>query len=533
MESNMWLILLLIFAGLILITWLVVGRRKDIKGDQEQANVPDLDEIEDNTFGADVPPHDHLNQMDATFGGHRPTDEMANAKLDEVHRQEQAEIMQEEQERRDEAVEEDDGVSDFDFVEKRDRDDYMAQPDFNEAEANVVDGPKPPNFDAPYDPEMEEDKETIQEENPPASNERVIGDADAETVADKSKIVESKVYVTHESEQHEEDLAIEREESQTHFTDNRQAEKYSGGLGDQEAAAAGIAQNPEDIRSQQSDEDRAIEAEASGQTLPDNRNSLETVNLETAPLGGMPKAERDFNETDETITTAIEEEVRNQKEAQDQLESEGDSQSGRKNHQKTDIDFSKTAKSEAVPMGVTSTAADLNLSEELPDEKASSYSAQGGPLDHETNDTDSKDGVDKPQFNHLSNQQSEVTLTTDAVGPQEDFAEQNFDQQAIPNVSYKQLINSPTGLKGQRVRLEGRVASYFTEDLGVEGATALASLNPIDAEDADLIALKFVNQVDPSITTNDRIEVEGEMEGLKVNNRMVVPTMRVDKVNKK
>ena len=486
----MWLILLLIFAGLILITWLVVGRRKDIKGDQEQANVPDLDEIEDNTFGADVPPHDHLNQMDATFGGHRPTDEMANAKLDEVRRQEQAEIMQEEQERRDEAVEEDDGVSDFDFVEKRDRDDYMAQPDFNEAEANVVDGPQPRNFDAPYDPEIEVDKEAVHEENTSASNERVVGEADAETVIDKPKIVESKVYVTHESEQHEEDLAIEREESQTHFTDNRQAEKYSGGLGDQEAAAAGIIQNPEEIRSQKSDEDKAIEAEASGQNLPDNRNSLETVNLETAPLGGMPKAERDFNETDETMTTGIEEEVRNQKEAQDQLEREGDSRSGRKKHQKADIDFSKTAKSEAVPMGVTSTAADLNLNEE-------------------------------------------VTLTTDAVGPQEDFAEQNFDQQAIPNVSYKQLINSPTGLKGQRVRLEGRVASYFTEDLGVEGATALASLNPIDAEDADLIALKFVNQVDPSITTNDRIEVEGEMEGLKVNNRMVVPTMRVDKVNKK
>ncbi|MGX7108456.1 hypothetical protein [Facklamia miroungae] len=98
-------------------------------------------------------------------------------------------------------------------------------------------------------------------------------------------------------------------------------------------------------------------------------------------------------------------------------------------------------------------------------------------------------------------------------------------------VDYQELMDN-NGLKDQSVQLEGKMASYFTENLGVEGALALGSLS-IDPEDpSKLVALKFVNESDHLLKVEDRVKVYGKMQGLKVSNQQSVPAMLVDRVEK-
>lgn len=508
MESNVWLILLLVFAGLILVTWLVVGNRKSRPGDVDETKEPELDEIETNTFGTDVPPHDHLNTMDASFGGQRPHDMMPGTDSAELHRQEEVERMEEERVRENSALvnekdpdnlerdssdaqflkdAHDKESSGFDFIEDRDRDDYMAQPDFNDAEAGVADSPKPHNFDAVYDPEVNTDQADQQKIDDLDIREKdPVADRFDNSASQGQTITESKVYVTDEKE----DPTIEQKDSQI---------------------------------------------------LPDDSNSLRTVNAETAPVGGFPGHQQDQdNLFEENARNTIAAEAEIQREGQAQMERSEDLDLSN-NDSGIRTDFSEAANVE--PAGgeqdseVTLTTDAVDPADDL----VSAQSEEGNLKDDNqavTLTTDAVNPVDdlvatRVEVRDSQDENQEVILTHDSVSASEDLAQQDTSRKAVPAVSYEQLLNSPNGMKGQRVQISGGLASYFTEDLGVEGATALASLNVTGEDNTELIALKFVNPVSPKLATGDQIEVEGIMEGLKVNNQMVVPTMKVEKVNKK
>ncbi|MGF3214270.1 LPXTG cell wall anchor domain-containing protein [Facklamia sp. P12945] len=108
---------------------------------------------------------------------------------------------------------------------------------------------------------------------------------------------------------------------------------------------------------------------------------------------------------------------------------------------------------------------------------------------------------------------------------------ESFDHSSYRFVHYQELIDN-NGLKDEWVQLEGKIASFFTEDLGVEGAIALGSLSTSQEEPVNLVALKFINETDQTLNTDDHVKVYGKMQGLKVSNKQLVPAMLVDHFEK-
>lgn len=101
----------------------------------------------------------------------------------------------------------------------------------------------------------------------------------------------------------------------------------------------------------------------------------------------------------------------------------------------------------------------------------------------------------------------------------------------FPSVAYDELL-SQNGLSGQSVRLEGQLASFFTEDLGVEGAQALGSLSMGTEGTSQLVALKFVQPILTEFKKGDKVAVFGRMQGLKENNNQSIPAIVVDRIEK-
>lgn len=99
-------------------------------------------------------------------------------------------------------------------------------------------------------------------------------------------------------------------------------------------------------------------------------------------------------------------------------------------------------------------------------------------------------------------------------------------------VTYDQLLND-TNLAGQRVQIEGRLASFFTRDLGVPDATALGSLNPTGSDKFQLVALKFVEEIEENdFNASDQVRVSGILQGLKVSGGSKVPALVVEAIER-
>ncbi|MCR8968865.1 LPXTG cell wall anchor domain-containing protein [Facklamia sp. 7083-14-GEN3] len=108
---------------------------------------------------------------------------------------------------------------------------------------------------------------------------------------------------------------------------------------------------------------------------------------------------------------------------------------------------------------------------------------------------------------------------------------ESFNHSSYRSVQYQEIVDN-NGLKDEWVQLEGKIASFFTENLGVEGAIALGSLSTSQEESNNLVALKFINESDETLKINDHVKVYGKMQGLKVSSGQLVPAMLVDHFEK-
>lgn len=122
---------------------------------------------------------------------------------------------------------------------------------------------------------------------------------------------------------------------------------------------------------------------------------------------------------------------------------------------------------------------------------------------------------------------SEINMEDQTLNSTSNQLNQDFQ-----TVTYEDLINSPNGMEGSQVTLTGQIASFFTEDLGVEGATALGSLNSDENDRTKLVALKFINHDHFDLKSGDQVKLKGKMDGLKVSNKNVVPALTVEQVEK-
>ncbi|MBG9979880.1 hypothetical protein HZY91_00860 [Facklamia sp. DSM 111018] len=150
-------------------------------------------------------------------------------------------------------------------------------------------------------------------------------------------------------------------------------------------------------------------------------------------------------------------------------------------------------------------------------------------------ETDSETIQEDDLDDHSSVKIVEAENETD---PTMNMEEQTFNStspvqnQDLQTVTYEDLINSPNGMAGSQVTLTGQLASFFTEDLGVEGATALGSLNADENDRTKLVALKFINHDHFNLQSGDQVKLTGKMDGLKVSNKNVVPALTVEQVEK-
>lgn len=99
-------------------------------------------------------------------------------------------------------------------------------------------------------------------------------------------------------------------------------------------------------------------------------------------------------------------------------------------------------------------------------------------------------------------------------------------------VTYQDLIGSENGLKGEKVAIEGRLASFFTENLEVPMAKALGSINA-DADDpSKLVALRFIVEGPEGLQVGDKVRLVGHMDGLKLSDKDLVPAMTVESIER-
>lgn len=99
-------------------------------------------------------------------------------------------------------------------------------------------------------------------------------------------------------------------------------------------------------------------------------------------------------------------------------------------------------------------------------------------------------------------------------------------------VSYQDLISSENGLKGEKVTIEGRLASYFTENLEVPMAKALGSMNADPEDPSKLVALRFIVEGPEGLQVGDRVRLIGHMDGLKLSDKDLVPAMTVESIER-